>query len=66
MNITTVIETQPCKVHRVQKDQPCWWIKQDKTRKISFAICDARARAAGAVGKIDPNSLRKNFSKKGK
>jgi hypothetical protein len=54
----------PCKTHARQVDTPCWWIRQDKSSRISFAICDARARAAGFVGQISQGSLSRNYNKK--
>lgn len=62
--ISTVIQRVPCLVHDKGIDRPCWILKQSKTRKISFAVCDARARAAGMVGEISDKSLRRNIYKK--
>jgi hypothetical protein len=62
--VQAVIETVGCKRHAAERLEPCWWLNQTNKHKISFAICDARARAAGFNAPISDKSLRRNSYKK--
>jgi hypothetical protein len=62
--IQAVIETVGCTRHAAERLKPCWWTKQNTSSKISFAVCDARARDAGFNAPISDKSLRLNHFKK--
>lgn len=52
LHIEQIISIQPCLKHRSIIHEPCWTIESN--HGPLRAICDQRARAAGATGKITP------------
>lgn len=54
--IPEVMARETCKVHRAEKNQPCWWLWLLSDRKTE-AICNARAKRAGFNAEITPTSM---------
>lgn len=52
LHIDKIIAIQPCLKHGAIIHEPCWTI--DSLHGPLRAICDQRARATGATGKITP------------
>lgn len=51
-HLDRIINTQECSKHKSLKTEPCWTI--DSVHGSLRAICNTRALASGAQGKITP------------
>lgn len=59
-HIDRIIDVQPCLKHHAIIHEPCW--KLDSNHGPLRGICDQRARAAGANGKVTPY-VKKEYSR---
>lgn len=57
-HLPNVLETTTCNKHGAEKGHACWEIGRGENGFLNFAAaCNSRARKAGMVGKISPQSL---------
>lgn len=49
-----------CKKHEKPTGMPCFNLLSGNGKGILFGICNTRAKRAGFVGKINPQSLQKS------
>lgn len=63
VHIPTIINRTGCTKHNKNEGYPCWSI-ETKTEEHKPAVCNSRAKKAGFVGTIKPESLRTTSRKK--
>lgn len=55
--IPTVVFARGCRKHDSQKGEPCYVIPSTMVDTVYFGVCNTRAKSAGMLGKVNPNSM---------